>query len=204
MEIILNTIKYGDLVILIDDEDEEFVTGLRLYAIYSKKIKNFYIMTDERKFLHRILMNAPKGLVVHHKNHNTLDNRKCNLEITTFSKNNRESFKSYTDTQKLSKKQVKEIITSDLSQRKLAKIYNVSQCAISKIRTGEWYSNYFPEIIRKAKRPLKMIRKYSDIQKKNIKKLIQNGVKLDLISLKYNIPKCRLYEIRKGKVWAKI
>lgn len=40
--------------------------------------------------LHRFIMNAPKGLDVHHINHNTLDNRKCNLEICSRSKNLRQ------------------------------------------------------------------------------------------------------------------
>lgn len=204
MEIVLPTVKYGDLVILIDDEDEEFVTSQKLYVIFSRKIKNFYVMTGERKYLHRLITNAPFGKVVHHKNHNTLDNRKSNLEITTASENGKESFKAYTDTQKLSKKDVKEILTSKLSQIKLSRKYNVSQCAISKIQTGEWYQNYCPEIIRREKNPLKMVKRFSEQQKRNIKKMIKKGVKMKLISFKYDIPLSILYDVKNGKAWKKI
>lgn len=38
-------------------------------------------------YLHRFVMNAQKGEYVHHKNHDTFDNRKSNLEITTNSRN---------------------------------------------------------------------------------------------------------------------
>lgn len=37
--------------------------------------------------LHRILTNAPNDKVVDHINHNTLDNRLCNLRIATISEN---------------------------------------------------------------------------------------------------------------------
>ena len=37
--------------------------------------------------LHRFIMNAPKGKVVDHINHNKLDNRKCNLRVCTQSQN---------------------------------------------------------------------------------------------------------------------
>ena len=33
--------------------------------------------------MHRLIMNPPAGMVVHHKNNDGLDNRRSNLEITT-------------------------------------------------------------------------------------------------------------------------
>lgn len=32
-------------------------------------------------YMHRLIMNCPKGLIVHHRNGNGLDNRKRNLQI---------------------------------------------------------------------------------------------------------------------------
>jgi len=42
------------------------------------KDKNFRIMN-----MHRLIARTPFGMVCHHKNGNTLDNRRCNLENMT-------------------------------------------------------------------------------------------------------------------------
>ncbi|WP_173934287.1 AP2 domain-containing protein [Chelativorans sp. Marseille-P2723] len=45
--------------------------------------------------MHRVIMNAPKGILVDHKNRNTLDNRRCNLRLATSQQNNaNKSFQS--------------------------------------------------------------------------------------------------------------
>jgi len=41
----------------------------------------------KRCYLARVLLNAPKGLVVDHKNHNTLDNRRANIRLATIAEN---------------------------------------------------------------------------------------------------------------------
>ena len=105
-------------------------------------------INQDRKYIHRIIMNAPKGMVVDHINHNTLDNRKSNLRVVTNSENLRNSYNAATDSQKLSQKQVEEILLSNESNKKLAAKFNVSNALISNVRTGICYANYCPNIIR--------------------------------------------------------
>ena len=45
-------------------------------------------------FLSRLIMNAPFGMVVDHINHDTLDNRRCNMRVCTHSENCRNRMKN--------------------------------------------------------------------------------------------------------------
>lgn len=85
---------------LIDTEDLPLVEDIKncWYAQKSHKEKNWYIKNRRRtgprkegkvveKMIHRIIMDAPPKFVVDHINHNTLDNRKCNLRIVSQSIN---------------------------------------------------------------------------------------------------------------------
>lgn len=81
---------------IIDLEDLEKVRSIsgRWYAHFDHDIQNYYISTGIRVngkaksiILHRLIMDAPKGLVVDHINHNTLDNRKYNLRLITSAQN---------------------------------------------------------------------------------------------------------------------
>ena len=47
------------------------------------------VIKGKRVYLHRFIMDAPKGMVVDHINHLREDNRKCNLRVCTKSQNNR-------------------------------------------------------------------------------------------------------------------
>lgn len=85
-EIILK--KYPQKHILIDKEDVEKCKK------YTWTLWNGYVSTkikvnNKRKCLklHRYLMNCPEDKVIDHINHNTLDNRKCNLRVCTQSDN---------------------------------------------------------------------------------------------------------------------
>jgi hypothetical protein len=87
--------KYGNErnMTLIDIED------VPLISMYKWCYKEGYVMTghtrtNDRKLLHRFIVNAPNDKVVDHINQDTLDNRKCNLRICTVAENNRNSSKT--------------------------------------------------------------------------------------------------------------
>jgi hypothetical protein len=79
---------------IIDDED---IALTRKYKWCVQKVKSgdYYAITNYRDengkkarlYLHRLLMNPPEGLVVDHKDGNTLDNRRSNLRVCTHSQN---------------------------------------------------------------------------------------------------------------------
>ena len=85
-------------VALVDDEDFERVNKYKWCAQWFPSTKSFRASRrklvrergdggQERIYLHRFVMNAPRGRDVDHVNHNTLDNRKSNLRICTRSEN---------------------------------------------------------------------------------------------------------------------
>ena len=99
-EYIINSKKYGKQIVLLDDEDYDRLQKYNhhLLLAYDKTINGFYVHfkvkplgvtkingKDVRRCirLHRWIMNCPKHLEVDHINHNTLDNRKCNLRKVT-------------------------------------------------------------------------------------------------------------------------
>lgn len=199
----LPTKKYGVIKFQISEQDLALIKDLTLYISYTKQTNSFYIMTSDRKYLHRIITNAQKGQVVDHINHDTLDNRRENLRVVIHAENRRNSLKSYTDTQKLSREEIKEILLSSESNNKLAQKYNVSNCLIANIRTGEIYKNYHPEIPRKQKTPRNPLVPIT--QKKAIKNTVMNYQgSLYQLSKALNMPSSKLYQIRKGTIWKNI
>jgi hypothetical protein len=75
-------------VALIDDEDFDLVSQSKWCAV--KDGNAYYAQSwtyiDGKKTtirMHRIVMNAPKGIEVDHKNNNGLDNRRENLRLCT-------------------------------------------------------------------------------------------------------------------------
>jgi hypothetical protein len=201
---ILKTKKYGEIDILIDNEDVALASNYKLCVSYAKNTSSFYVMTSDRKYLHRLIMNAQKGQVVDHINHNTLDNRRGNLRLVSHSENALNSLRAYTDTQKLSEKQVGEIIKSELPLRELSKKFGVSNCLISKIKTGEMYSNYCVDIKRQEKKMGIFGEERPMFEKRAIKREVMDGGRIKIISEKWGIASETLYRIKNNKIWRKV
>jgi hypothetical protein len=67
---------------LVDYEDRDLVAPFNwLYA------KIGYAFHHVNGYLHSYLMNTPKGMLTDHINHDTLDNRRCNLRVVGKSEN---------------------------------------------------------------------------------------------------------------------
>lgn len=75
---------------LIDTED---LPSLQYYpgtwTVNRDRSGNYYARTSEGQAMHRVIMKAPKEVVVDHINHNTLDNRKSQLRLATLRNNAR-------------------------------------------------------------------------------------------------------------------
>lgn len=82
----------GGAIALVDDEDWELVRGWNWYK--AKNTHNFHVRANYQLdgvqhyvILHRLIMGAPKELLVDHINHDQLDNRRANLRLATFGQN---------------------------------------------------------------------------------------------------------------------
>jgi HNH endonuclease len=89
---------------LVDDQDE-WVLDFKWQARWNKGTQSFYAVRNIYKGgkhattdMHREIMNAPKDMDVDHINHDTLDNRRENLEIKTHADNMHNSGKYRTNT----------------------------------------------------------------------------------------------------------
>ena len=69
------------LEVLLDPEDYEKFKDRKWHLLAGRYAANGH------DYLHRLIMNAPKGMVIDHLNHNTLDCRKKNLRIVSQAEN---------------------------------------------------------------------------------------------------------------------
>ena len=86
-----------DQFALVDDEDFVELNKFKWCVLYAPSTKSFYAVRTVMKNkqikqirmhrMHREIMNPPDGYVVDHINHDTLDNRRCNLRVCTSSQN---------------------------------------------------------------------------------------------------------------------
>jgi hypothetical protein len=75
---------------IVDQDDYQKLAGYP-WQLYENKSGNLYaIRFDNGRFIkmHRVIMNAPAGKIVDHRNHEGLDNTKRNLRFATISQNN--------------------------------------------------------------------------------------------------------------------
>jgi len=88
-----NRNELSDFYALVDDEDYdrvmEAVGKAKWYAHASDKNGEYVYACDggRDRYMHRVIMNAPKGMDVDHKNGDRLNNCKENLRICTRSEN---------------------------------------------------------------------------------------------------------------------
>lgn len=78
-------------IALVDDTDYDWLIQWKWHA-WTAKGKWFAISQEKeghKMKMHRLIMNAPDGLQVDHRNHNGLDNRRENLRICTNTENSR-------------------------------------------------------------------------------------------------------------------
>lgn len=74
---------------IVDAEDFERLSKQKWWADWSKGMQCFYArgwVDGRNEYMHRVIVDC-EGKDVDHINHNTLDNRKCNLRACTSSEN---------------------------------------------------------------------------------------------------------------------
>ncbi len=73
-------------VALVGDEDYEELNASKWCAV--KRKGGWYAMGRTGILMHRVILEAPPGVQVDHRNHDGLDNRRKNIRLCTSSQNN--------------------------------------------------------------------------------------------------------------------
>jgi len=76
-----------NLVSVVDDADYEVLSQCRWYTVYNKHRNHYYARNADKKYMHRLILNPPGYILVDHINHDTLDNQRSNLRLSTKAQN---------------------------------------------------------------------------------------------------------------------
>jgi hypothetical protein len=68
-------------VAIVDDDDFEWLARQKWHYAHG------YAANSKFEYMHRIILPCPGDMQVDHKNHDGLDNRRCNIRICTASQN---------------------------------------------------------------------------------------------------------------------
>jgi hypothetical protein len=82
----------GEYEILIDNDEAWRLLSFKYWPSFFWNNSNPYFLRSSHKkslYLHREIMNTPKGMICDHRDGNTLDCRKTNLRNCSLSENNR-------------------------------------------------------------------------------------------------------------------
>ncbi len=83
-------------ITLVDATDYEWLNQWKWCALWMENVRGFYAVRSgprdanykqERFAMARVIMDAQKGVVVDHEDHDTLNNRRYNLRVATYSQN---------------------------------------------------------------------------------------------------------------------
>jgi hypothetical protein len=141
VEIKINSIKHGEQIVLIDDEDYIKISEYKWSVVKYRENSGLYAvgnLKNKKISMHRLLMGSPEKLYVDHIDHNTLDNRKRNLRVCNNSENNINKFKNkkgktseYKGVSKTIYNTYKAEIRFDKKRLKLGTFKNEDQAAIA-------------------------------------------------------------------------
>lgn len=77
--------KHPNLYVKVSDCDFDYLNQLKWSPWYDKK--GYFRFMSTQGSMSKLIMKPPKGMVVDHINHDTLDNRRENLRVCTLSQN---------------------------------------------------------------------------------------------------------------------
>lgn len=86
---------------LVSDIDYKTINSLKWRVLTTKDPRHTYAISSTKKsyiLMHRLIKQCPDGVVIDHKNGNTLDNRRSNLRIATLTQNGANRIKSKNST----------------------------------------------------------------------------------------------------------